>query len=152
MVLYPSAVIGIPDHKPSLIGKEVLNVMKKKVIFSISGGYNFIDLDDLVVAIYLASKSELKTDIILSGYNLTIRELYHSIMNVMQVKKTIIQLPKWLVKIFVLFSRRYSMIMLNAVLEPHQYDNSKMKQYLINELTPFEETIHKTVNYFKKDL
>jgi dihydroflavonol-4-reductase len=152
MVLYPSAVIGIPDYKPSLIGREVLNIMRKKILFSMSGGYNFIDLDDLAYAIYKASKSDLKTDIILSGYNRSIDELYQSIMKVTHHKKTVIKLPKWLVRLFVIFSNKYSIIMLNAILEPHQYDHSKMKKYLIDPLTPFEKTIEKTVNYFKASL
>src|SRR5690606_13426468 len=41
IILYPAAVIGIHDYKPSAAGRELLNITRHKVLFSLHGGYNF---------------------------------------------------------------------------------------------------------------
>ena len=50
IILYPAAVVGIHDYKPSAAGREILNVMRHKIVFSIHGGYNFIDVMDVAKA------------------------------------------------------------------------------------------------------
>src|SRR5690606_13147503 len=43
IIIYPSAVIGPYDFKPSKVGIELKKLMKHHILFSIRGGYNFID-------------------------------------------------------------------------------------------------------------
>ncbi len=150
-IIYPSAVIGVNDYKPSMIGKVIQDCIKGKREFGIKGGYNFIDVDDVVRAIYKISKQNISDTFILSGHNVTIIELYKAINKELNTKRKIWKIPMWIVKIACLFVPYLSKFTIETILENHNYDASKAKEKLNWELTSFEETIHKTVQWFKKN-
>ena len=75
-ILYPSAVIGINDYKPSAIGKVVQDIIKGKMQFGISGGYNFIDVEDVVKATISVVENNKTGDYLLIGHNISVIELY----------------------------------------------------------------------------
>lgn len=150
MILYPSAVIGPHDYKPSAAGKEILHVAKSRVLFSLKGGYNFIDVRDVAKSIYVASKLDLVDHIILSGYQKRIRDLYESIEKATKSPKFIIPLPIWLVRLAVIFTPNYTNVMVNSIRENYNYSRDKMKKYLLNDLIPFDQTIKDTLNFLTK--
>jgi len=150
IILYPSAVIGPHDYKPSAAGKEMMRVAKSRVAFSLKGGYNFIDVRDVAKAVYTASKIELIDHIILSGYKKKIRELYESIEKATQIPKFIISLPIWLIRLAIVFTPNYTHIMITSLRENSNYSQDKMKKYLISELIPFDQTISDTINWLTK--
>jgi dihydroflavonol-4-reductase len=145
IILYPSAVIGTNDFKPSAAGKEILSVLKNRYVFALRGGYNFIDVRDVAEAIYQAAISKKRDHIILSGYDKTIKELYHSIERASNTHKIIIPLPTWLVRLAVIFTPKYSQMMISTIQENYHYDNEKMRKYLLPNLIPFEKTMADTV-------
>lgn len=151
VILYPSAAIGIHDYKPSAAGKEILNVLHHKILFSLRGGYNFIDVEDIAKAVYQAVLSSCNEQIILSGRNITIRELYAMIEKIIQDNRWVIPLPIPLIRFAILFSKRYSQMMISTVQENYQYDNSRMINLLNIYPTPFEETLKKTINWLIKN-
>lgn len=150
MILYPSAVIGPHDYKPSAAGKEIKNVMNHRILFSLRGGYNFIDVRDVAKAIYKACQLDLNETIILSGYNKTIKQLYQSIKKDTNQTKLIIPIPIWLVRIAILFTPKYTNVMINSLRENYHYSQIKMKAHLIDELIPFDKTIHDTIEWLKQ--
>jgi len=147
IILYPSAVIGINDFKPSAAGKEILSVLKHRYVFALRGGYNFIDVRDVAEAIYQAAISNKRDHIILSGYDKTIKELYHSIERASNTHKIIIPLPTLLVRIAVIFTPKYSQMMISTIQENYHYDNEKMRTYLLPSLIPFEKTMADTIKW-----
>ena len=149
MILYPSAVIGINDYKPSAAGREILNVMKHRVIFSLKGGYNFIDVTDVAKAIVIASNSNLIDHIILSNTDQTIHQLYEAIEDATNTKKFIIPIPSFIARLAVLFTSKYSQMMISAIEDNYHYSNLKMKKYLLSELTPFTKTIKETTTWLQ---
>lgn len=64
MIVYPSAVLGINDFKPSAIGREIKRTFKRRVCFYFHGGYNFVDVSDVAEAL-------------MQGITKTQRFLYH---------------------------------------------------------------------------
>jgi len=147
IILYPSAVIGINDFKPSAAGKEIRSVLKHNYVFALRGGYNFIDVRDVAEAIYQAAISNKKDHIILSGYDKTIKELYHSIERASNTHKIIIPIPTLLVRLAVIFIPKYSQMMISTIQENYHYDNEKMRTYLLPNLIPFEKTMADTIKW-----
>ena len=84
-IVYPSAVIGTNDFKPSSIGNVVSDIIDGKMQFGIKGGYNFVDVDDVVNATISIINNELEGDYLLTGTNVTVYELYDKVNE--QLKK-----------------------------------------------------------------
>ncbi|HAX02030.1 MAG TPA: hypothetical protein DEA30_03385 [Acholeplasmataceae bacterium] len=147
IILYPAAVVGIHDYKPSAAGREILNVMRHKIVFSIHGGYNFIDVMDVAKACYQATLKPINDHIILSGHEITIKKLYTSIEEITQTKKIIIPLPLFIVRLVILFSRTYSQMMISTIQENYHYDNQEMKDVLGITPTPLKQTLTNTISW-----
>jgi dihydroflavonol-4-reductase len=149
MVLYPSAVIGTPDYKPSKVGQTLLNIKDKRFCFAIKGGYNFIDVKDVAKATYLAAKSNLCEDLLLTNQSVTIKELYLYIAKIKKHKKWIMTLPTFFTRLVLFLFPFYSQMMIDVVTEKIRYDNHKMKHVLHLELQSFENTLKDTVEWLE---
>ncbi|MDX9807997.1 MAG: NAD-dependent epimerase/dehydratase family protein [Acholeplasma sp.] len=147
VILYPTAVIGANDYKLGPISKEIQSVLKKRILFSLSGGYNFIDVEDLSKAIIQSGFLPYNDEFILSGFNLSITDLYKRIRNFTKQKKIIVHVPLWLVRKLIGFNKQYSMKMIDVVTENHKYSNQKMKKALLSELKPFDLTLAETIRF-----
>ena len=147
IVLYPSAVVGVHDYKPSAAGREILNVVRHKVCFSLHGGYNFIDVSDVSKAVYQAAISNINNHIILSGHEITIRELYEKIESITKSPKWIIPLPIFLVRLAIMFSKSYSQMMITTIQENYHYQNQKMIDLLHVTPRPIDETLTDTIEW-----
>lgn len=148
-IVYPSAVIGPNDWKPSAIGKMVQDSIDKKMQFGIKGGYNFVDVDDVVNAIITLSESDFKDDYILSGEIVSVYKMYQLTNKAIGVKRKVPRLPMFLVWLGIPFVPYLSPIVFELLKTNPEYDCSKAIRDLNYQLTPFEKTIEKTVNWFK---
>lgn len=149
VILYPTAVIGANDFKIGPITKEVKNVLKKRFLFSLSGGYNFIDVEDVSKAIIQSGFLPYNDEFILSGFNLSITDLYKRIRKFTKQKKFIIHVPLWLIRLIIPYVKQYSIKMIDVVTENHKYSNQKMKKYLLSELKPFDLTLAETIRFIE---
>jgi len=148
VILYPSAVIGVHDYKPSAAGIEMQKSLKRRIFFYIQGGYNFIDVTDCAKAIYACIEKSVTGNYILSGYNCTLKEFYKEICSVQNHKAIFMPLPAFFAKAFVFLIPRFSKVMVDAVLDNYHYDNRRMRQDLLENLTPFEVTVKNTISWF----
>lgn len=148
-IVYPSAVIGPNDWKPSAIGKMVQDSIDKKMQFGIKGGYNFVDVDDVVNAIITLSESDFKDDYILSGEIVSVYKMYQLTNKAIGVKRKVPRLPMFLVWLGIPFVPYLSPIVFELLKTNPEYDCSKAIRDLNYQHTPFEKTIQKTVNWFK---
>ena len=148
-IIYPSCVFGINDYKPSAIGKVIIDSIKGKMQFGINGGYNFIDVVDLTKAIITLSKMDNNDSYIVSGHNITVRMMYETINKVLGVKRKIRNIPLFFVKLAIPFVPYLSKFTLKTITENYNYDNSKAVKELNLNLTPFEESMEKTIEWFK---
>ena len=151
MVL-PSAVIGVHDYKPSAVGRVVLNTLLKKPQFGLDGGYNFVDVQDVCKGIYSLIMSEKRDQFILSGENVSVKELYGFINRQKGWKKKPIIFPNWLVKFVAPFTSVLSPVTVKALCEPHRYSYRKAEQELGYHPTPIEKTLKETVEWFEENL
>lgn len=76
VILRPTAVIGPPDHQPSLLGQTIRNLAKGKVPMITTGGYDMIDVRDLAQTIVNSFTMAKKGQIyLLSGSYCSIKQL-----------------------------------------------------------------------------
>lgn len=148
-IVYPSAVIGPNDWKPSAIGKMIQDSIDKKMQFGIKGGYNFVDVDDVVDAIITLSESDFKDDYILSGEIVSVYKMYQLTNKAIGINRKVPRLPMFLVWLGIPFVPYLSPIVFELLKTNPEYDCSKAIRDLNYQHTSFEETINKTVNWFK---
>jgi dihydroflavonol-4-reductase len=76
VILNPTAVIGPYDYRGSLLGQALLKIYQNKLAFLVSGGYNWVDVRDVVSAAINAIDSGRKGEnYILSGEFRSLQEL-----------------------------------------------------------------------------
>ncbi len=147
-IVYPSAVVGPRDYKPSLIGKEIKKIIHSKVLFALRGGYNFIDVRDVAKGLVKIALYKKKGSFLLTAHEATIQELYHMIRMNLKSKKRVISIPNVIAKGFVMLYKNYSMTMIHAIEDNYHYSNKKMIRELDVHPRPLEETIQDTLNWF----
>ena len=148
-IVYPSAVIGPNDWKPSAIGSMVQDSIDMKMQFGIKGGYNFVDVDDVNEAIINLANSNYKDDYILSGEIVSVYKMYSLTNKAIGVNRKVPKLPMFLVWLGIPFVPYLSPLVFKLLKTNPEYDCSKAKRDLNYQHTPFEKTIEKTVNWFK---
>ena len=149
IILYPSAVIGINDFKPSYIGKVVRDVIKNKPQFAIEGGYNFVDVEDVARFTVTICRTNITDSFILSGTQVSVAQLYKALNKVLNKQKKIRNLPMWVVKLAIPFVPYLSNYTIETLQDKSKYDCSKAMKYGYS-ITPFIKTIEKTIEFHKK--
>lgn len=150
-ILYPSAVIGINDYKPSAIGKVILDIINNKMQFGIKGGYNFVDVEDISLSTVNIIKYNIDGDFLLTGTPVSIYEFYDITNRVLNRNKKTIKIPLFIVKLFIPFVPYLSKFVIKTINENYNYNNSKMKEILKVDNTPFIKTIENSVKFFKEN-
>ena len=144
LILYPTSVIGINDHKGSQAGKEIIKAANKTFLPYVKGGYDFIDVLDVSNAIVAATFHEFSDDIILSGSFYSIKELYQLIGELTGEKKRLIFIPKWAAKIGTKFMKGLSPMMIDIVSNAQEFNDPKTK-LILEKHTPIEVTFKKII-------
>ena len=150
VIVYPSAVIGVHDYKPSAVGREIQRAMRDWVFAYIDGGYNFIDVEDVVKAIYAAAISDKSGGYILSGYDISIKDLYSQMFRILHKRPIMLWLPAFIARFGARLLPRYSPMMVDVLRENHRYDNTRMISDLLATLKPFDQTLNDTIDWFQK--
>ncbi len=149
VILYPAAVIGPNDFKPSQAGQEIKNSLTRRLLFYLRGGYSFIDVRDTAEAIREAAVRPLTGGYILSGHSVTIREFYETIARILGRKVLLVRVSALLARIGAMFMHEISPAMVDALLDNHNFDNARMRRDLLHSLRPFEETVRDTIGWFR---
>ncbi|MFO7969444.1 MAG: NAD-dependent epimerase/dehydratase family protein, partial [Candidatus Izemoplasmatales bacterium] len=147
-IIYPAAVIGINDYKPSPIGKEIKKCFSKRICLYFQGGYNFIDVKDVVYVIIKAIDNKTTGSVILSGYYVSLYRMYKLIFNSLNKKPIMIKIPLYLIKLISKVFPKYK-VMIDALTSNHNYCNKKMQQEFNILPKPISKTILNTINWFK---
>lgn len=159
VIVQPSGVIGPFDYAPSQLG-FVYSLMVKGLNLGVNGGYNFVDVRDVVQGILLAGeKGRIGECYILSGHMITIKEKKKMIDKILQRKHSFYAVPKWLCYIGAFFlSPFYKPFHLTPILTFESleilYSNAdlrydKAQKELGYTVRPFEETMRDTILWIK---
>jgi len=161
IILSPAAIIGPSDPQPSLIGNAVLQLYHNKIPALVPGGYNWVDVRDVVSgAISAIHRGRPGEKYLLSGHWHSLEE-FSELIHRYSGKKTVKTiLPFWIAKLGLPFITSYSLLTKSEPLYTREslsilsegnrmISNTKAKNELGFIPRPFVETIRDLLEYFK---
>lgn len=111
VILSPTSIIGPMDFEPSLMGKALLQIYHHQIPSLVPGGYNWVDVRDVVrAAISAINKGASGGKYILAGHYHKLTEVAQLIQKHTGIKTTRIVSPFWLAKAGLPFITAYSKI------------------------------------------
>ena len=161
IVVHPSGVIGPFDYKTSNVSQMFIDFMLGRLTAYLKGGYNFVDVRDVAEGIRLASEKGRKGECyILSGSEITVKELLDQIAEGSHKKKIKTKLAYWFIlamsyfaEVYYLIVKRkplfthYSIIVLNS---NYHFSNEKAVHELGFKTRDIKETITDTIKFAKE--
>jgi len=162
VIVNPTAVIGPFDYRGSLLGQALLKIYQNKLPFLVDGGYNWVDVRDVVAASIKAIDSGRKGEkYILSGEYKSLKELSSMISKISGGRIPGI-VPVSLARLACPFFKFYSLITKNDPLYTYQsldilvnspvnVSNVKARKELGYEPRSLNETLEDTFNWYKEN-
>ena len=162
VVAIPSGVIGPYDYKPSEMGQLIMDYLNGKMRVFLDGAYNFVDVRDVAQGLIAAFERGARGEsYLLSGYEITIEELFRILSALSTVRMPKLKLPTWLCKAasylavpYYKFSRitprftPYSMYVLGSNCN---MSFAKAKRELGFMPRPLAQTLQDTVAWFREE-
>jgi dihydroflavonol-4-reductase len=161
VVINPTAVVGPFDFKPSLVGTVLIRLYNKSLPALVPGGYNWVDVRDIVQGAIAAMDNGKKGErYILGGKWVSVQDLAAILEKVTGKKIIKFTIPTQIAKIGVPFIKAYAMMTKQEPLYTFESlrtlrDVNKMISYkkasadLGYSSRDFEITIRDTMNWYK---
>jgi dihydroflavonol-4-reductase len=162
VILNPTAVIGPFDYRNSLLGQALIKIYQNKLPFLVSGGYNWVDVRDVVSAsIYAIESGRKGENYILSGEFFSLQELASMISKISGCKIPV-NIPVPLARLACPFFKVYSSITKTKPLytyqsldilvnSPTNISNAKAREELKYEPRPLEQTLIDTFAWYREN-
>jgi dihydroflavonol-4-reductase len=94
VIVNPTGVVGPYDYRPSQMGELLLQFRDRKIPVNIGGGFDFVDVRDLVAGLLAAEQSgRTGENYLLSGHRYSLKELAQLAAQVSGVKAPRISVP-----------------------------------------------------------
>jgi dihydroflavonol-4-reductase len=160
VVVNPAVVVGAGDiHLHG--GQIVRDVYRRRIFYYIDGGMNVVSVDDVVRGhINAARQGRVGERYILSGENLTHREVFTIAAEVVGGIKPMLKLPRFLVRMLanvvealanLLNTRPWVARELVAGIGIHSWFTSdKAKRELLHTITPYRRAIRQAFVWYRK--
>lgn len=102
VIVYPSGIIGPYAYSISNMGQLFIDYVRGKIPVMIEGTYDFVDVRDLVDGLLKAwRKAKAGENYILSGYQITLKQIFYILANITGRKPPRIYIPHWFLKLLV---------------------------------------------------
>ncbi|MGE5424555.1 MAG: NAD-dependent epimerase/dehydratase family protein [Syntrophothermus sp.] len=163
VVLSPTAIIGPMDPEPGLMGKAFLQIYHQKVPALVPGGYDMVDVRDIVDASVTAMEKAVKGEkYLLSGKWHSIREISVLIEEFTGVKTVKTEMPFWVARAGLPFITLYSKLLksqplytgesLTIIDHAHRnISNDKARKELFFRPRDIRESIRDVMEWFKNN-
>jgi len=163
VILNPSAIIGPFDFQPSYLGQALIKIYQNKLPMLVSGGYDFVDVRDVVdAAVNAATRGRSGERYILSGQWLSLKALSETIGRVCSRKTPSFIAPMFLAKIGLPFihawaklSGQHPLYTADSLEILKQSNKNMSHQKAKNELgfkiRPIDETLKDTLEWFREN-
>lgn len=162
-VVCPSSVIGFPDERPSKIGKAIMDIYNEKVPAVIKGGFDFVDVRDVVDGCLVALEKGVSGEsYILSGKYYSLKEFADLILSIKGSQKTLKVLPRFIAHIGLPFIKSYAYFAGKEPLYDATYikilkegnpniSHEKANKYLAYSPRDLKLTLTDTIQWFKEN-
>ncbi len=160
--LNPTAVVGPFDYRDSLLGQALRKIYQNKLPFLVSGGYNWVDVRDVVSAsIHSIGAGRKGENYILSGEYCSLHELSAIISKISGCKIpgiVPVSLARLACPLFKLYSAvtntqpLYTYQSLDILVNsPSNISNEKARRELGYEPRPLEQTLRDTFDWYREN-
>ncbi|MGD9887423.1 MAG: NAD-dependent epimerase/dehydratase family protein [Bacilli bacterium] len=120
IIVHPSGVIGPYDYKLSNVSKIFIDLLCGRLRAYLRGGYNFVDVRDVASGVRLAAEKGKRGECyILSGHEITVKELLDEISRLGNVKPVKTKLAYWFILAMSYFAELYYIIIRQKPLFTH---------------------------------
>ncbi len=158
IVVCPSGVIGPYDYQLSNTGQIFIDYLLGRLTAYVGGSYNFVDVRDVAIGILNAAKyGKNKNSYILSGSDITVKELLDKIAVLSNRKPVKTRLAYWFILTMSRFAELYYKIRRQKPLfthysvkvlhSNHLFDNRKAQNDLHFHVRPISESIEDTLKF-----
>jgi dihydroflavonol-4-reductase len=162
VILNPTAVIGPFDKRHSFLGQALIKIYRNKLPFIVSGGYNWVDVRDVVSASIQAIEAGRNGEnYILSGKYCSLRDLAVMISEISGCKipgvipVSLAQLACPFFKIYSTISNKeplYTYQSLNILINsPTNISSAKAIKELRYNPRPLEQTLRDTFDWYRQE-
>lgn len=162
VILCPTAIIGPDDPEPGLIGKALLELYHNQIPALVPGGYNWVDVRDVVQgAIHAITMGKRGEKYLLSGTWHSLLDLSQLVAKVTGARTPQTEMPMWVAKLGLPFITLYSHLAgveplytkesLQIISEGNRFiDNEKARRELNFSSRELEETVRDTFSWFRE--
>ncbi len=162
VILNPTAVIGPFDYRNSLLGQALRKISQNKLPFLVEGGYNWVDVRDVVrAAIRAVETGRNGENYILSGQYCSLKKLSDMISKITGCRVPVI-VPVPLARMACPFFKFYSLITKTDPLytyqsldilvnSPANISNAKAQKELGFNPRPLEQTLRDTFDWYREN-
>ncbi|MFC2099175.1 NAD-dependent epimerase/dehydratase family protein [Bacteroidota bacterium] len=163
VIINPTSVMGPNDFKPSLIGQAIIQLYLGKIPALIPGGYDWVDVRDVVSGTITAIEKGRKGEsYLLSGQYVSLADLYDMLRRLKGNGKSMPVIPFWLAEFGVPFLKIWAKLTKSQPLytresveilkTAHQgISSAKAAKELGYQSRPFKETLKDTVTWFREN-
>ncbi len=161
VILSPTAVIGPFDYAPSLMGRAILLMAKGKLSALVPGGYDWVDVRDVVSSTLTAIEKGRKGErYLLSGHWRTLEQISKLVSDIIDLRPQRFTCPNWLARLGLPFINLYCSVCdkdplytrdsLYTLRTSHRnISHEKATKELGFRPRPFEETLKDTLDWFQ---
>jgi dihydroflavonol-4-reductase len=160
VVISPTAVIGPYDYEPSFLGEALLNLARGKMPALVGGGFDWVDVRDIVQgALAAEKKAPAGAKYLLSGHFASVCDLAVMVEEIIGTPAPKLVMPRWLAFVGAPFlggfaqltGRRplYTSASIRALRTGQDVSHAKAARELGYKPRPLQETIVDTFKWFR---
>lgn len=161
VILNPTAILGPNDYKPSLLGRALIKFYQGKIPVLLNGGYNWVDVRDVAMAINSAiNNAPSGSKFLLGGHWKSLHDLCNVIHELGGTPCPRLMVPFTLAKRWAGFMEMLpgnfteNALFTSTSLEYLQYSHrhimtGKAEKMLGYRTRPFEESVEDTIAWFR---
>ncbi len=161
VIVHPAGIIGPEDYRMGHIGTLISTFLTGSLNFYTSGGYNFVDVRDVVEGILKAEeKGKAGECYILSGEYHSVKELFQMMKEVSGSPVRLSFVPRWLIMMISPFALLYYRLSgkhplftpyaLTTLASNSNFSSHKAQQELQYHARTFRETVRDTILWGKE--
>ncbi len=162
VIISPTAVIGPYDYEPSFLGEALLNLARGKMPALVPGGFDWVDVRDVVAgALSAEKKAPTGAKYLLSGHFASICDLAVMVEEIVGTPAPRMVMPRWLAFVGAPFLEGfakmtgnrplYTSASIRALRTGQDVSHEKAARELGYKSRPLKETIVDTFNWFNEN-